>query len=192
MQQILLSKSNKDYKETLLSGTIISDLINFVKDNGDADIDAIKKFYTDNVFEKYTADGIPQQIELFLLVLWALFLKENMAGQSVYTMYVEETKAPIDQTELPKLEFDPICYTNETLQNQLIDYFAKDSEIIYERTQFLILFLGIQMLTQKIQENIEAYDNGNLWMARYSYHYNELLTSSVAHLQDNSLDCYAK
>lgn len=45
-----------------------------------------------------------------------ILLKENQVGQSVYTQYVEETKAPIDQSgPLPDFEFDNISYKNEAL-----------------------------------------------------------------------------
>jgi len=81
-----------------------------------------------------------------------------------------------------------------------LEHFGKDGEAIYERTQFLILLFAIEVVTQEWSKPEESPENsGNLtlnqsllWHARYSMIYNDILTSSVVHLQDASLNCYAK
>lgn len=47
---------------------------------------------------------------------YSIYLKENCLGPSVYTQYVEETKAPIVRTgPLPDNELDPLSYKNQEL-----------------------------------------------------------------------------
>ena len=79
-------------------------------------------------------------------MLWAVFLKENQLGQSVYHQYVEETKCPIDHNgPLIDFEFDAISYKNQKLQNALVEHFSIESETFYSRAQFLILFYGLDI-----------------------------------------------
>jgi hypothetical protein len=64
-----------------------------------------------------------------------VFIRENVVGPSVYTEYVEETKAPlIKGGPLPDLEIDPISNKNQELQEKLLKHFEKDSEQIYLKT----------------------------------------------------------
>jgi hypothetical protein len=52
----------------------------------------------------------------FCLFLWVLYQRENSIGPSVYTEYVEETRAPLVKGgPLPETPFDPISNKNEQL-----------------------------------------------------------------------------
>ena len=70
-----------------------------------------------------------------------------MTGPSVYTRYVEEEKRPLQKDEpLPDKETDPISNKIISLQEKLLSYFERDSEQMFHRTQFLIIFLAIETL----------------------------------------------
>lgn len=70
-----------------------------------------------------------------LVGLYAIYLKENSLGPSLYTQYAEDTKAPIVRTgPLPDNELDPISNKNEQLQQCLLKYYEKDSEQIYQNS----------------------------------------------------------
>jgi len=48
--------------------------------------------------------------------MWVLYQRENSIGPSVYTEYVEETRAPLVKGgPLPETPFDPISNKNEQL-----------------------------------------------------------------------------
>lgn len=48
--------------------------------------------------------------------LFNLFLRENVTGPSIYSLYVEEEKRPLQKGEpLVERELDPISYKNESL-----------------------------------------------------------------------------
>jgi len=47
--------------------------------------------------------------------LFSFYLRENCLGPSVYTEYVEDTRAPLVKGELPKSDFDPISTKNKLL-----------------------------------------------------------------------------
>lgn len=130
---------------------------------------------------------------MLLLCLWTIFTKENKLGQSVYTQYVEETKAPIDQTgPLPDFEFDSISIKNENLQNMFLEHYLKDGETIYERTQFLILLYTIEIVTDYWLKRDGESGVALLWKARFSFTYSDILTYNVVYLQDASLDCFSR
>jgi len=127
-----------------------------------------------------------------VLTALTIFLKENMAGQSVFTQYVEETKCPIDQSgPLPSIEgLDDISFANKECQDTLVHYYCRESESFYQRTQFLILFLmaevGIDMMRE--QEHSEAH----LWSARHAYIHNTILTSNTEETQEKVLTGFAE
>ncbi|CDW87054.1 tetratricopeptide repeat protein 27 [Stylonychia lemnae] len=122
--------------------------------------------------------------------LFSIFLRDNMSGPSVYTLYVEETKAPlIKGGPLPDTLLDPLSNKNQALQDLLLQHFEKDSEQIYLKTQFLVLFYAIEILLTNIHTSIE-HPQFKLWKARYFYLHDQQLTSSVAHLKDNSIKLY--
>ena len=67
-------------------------------------------------------------------------MRENCVGPSVYTQYVEETRAPlIKGGPLPENELDSLSNKNLQLQASLLKYFERDGEQIYQKSQFLIL-----------------------------------------------------
>lgn len=80
-----------------------------------------------------TKDNKDEQVTL-IKALYYTFIKENVVGPSVYTVYVEETKAPLDKdAPLPENELDPISNKNQELQNKLLQHFERDSEQIYQK-----------------------------------------------------------
>lgn len=118
-------------------------------------------------------------------------MKENQLGQSVYTEYVEETKCPIDQSgPLPDLEFDPISWKNEPFQMSIVEHLGIDGEDFYKRTQFLVLFLHIEILTEKMKE--AGHPEAKLWRARLAFTHNGILSSSVEQLQTCALECFSE
>ena len=142
-----------------------------------------------------------ENTELLVICIYFIFLKENQAGQSVYTEYVEETLAPIDQSgPLPDFAFDAVSNKNDELQAQLLEHFNKDGEQVYECTQWLILLYAIEVVneewtkSEKLIENRECtqLNYSLLWTARYSMLYSDLLSSNIVHLQDQSLTCYSE
>ena len=67
-------------------------------------------------------------------------MRENCVGPSVYTQYVEETRAPlIKGGPLPENDLDSLSNKNLQLQASLLKYFERDGEQIYQKSQFLIL-----------------------------------------------------
>ena len=131
--------------------------------------------------------------------LYTIYVRENVTGPSVYTLYVEEEKRPLIKGEpLPEKETDPISNKNEKLNELMITYFERDSEQIYLKTQFLVLFFAIETLLMNdegikrfgdnaTKEEIQSFD---LWKARYFFLYDKQMTSNVAHLQDQSIVFY--
>jgi len=96
----------------------------------------------------------------------------------VYTEYVEETKCPIDQSgPLPDLEFDPISYKNNVVQNCLVMHYSINSETFYQRVQFLMVFLLIDTITAILLA--ESHVEAKLWRARFSMMHNEMLTNNA-------------
>ena len=64
-----------------------------------------------------------------LKVLYFVFLRENVTGPSIYTEYVEETKAPLVKGgPLPERPVDAMSNKNQELQEQLLKHFERDSE----------------------------------------------------------------
>jgi hypothetical protein len=56
-------------------------------------------------------------------------MRENFFGPSVYTQYVEETKAPLIKSgPLPDNPLDPLSNKNEELQDKLLKHFENDGE----------------------------------------------------------------
>jgi len=81
------------------------------------------------------------------LFLWSIYIRENCIGPSIYTEYVEDTRAPlIKGGPLPVTPFDSISNKNEKLQELLLKHFEKDGEPFYHKAQFLILLFAIENL----------------------------------------------
>mmetsp|Transcript_32157 Transcript_32157/g.49178 ORF Transcript_32157/g.49178 Transcript_32157/m.49178 type:complete len:311 (-) Transcript_32157:1396-2328(-) len=138
------------------------------------------------------------------MLLWTFFLKENQLGQSVYTEYVEETKAPIDQhvsdpKMLPAFALDHISSKNTDMQSVLLDHFEKDGENLYDRAQFLIVFFAIEVLIHywvQLKENSELKQtevpHHLLWQARFSMVYSQMINQNVEQLQNSSVEPYQR
>lgn len=80
-------------------------------------LNEIRKAFEDDVFSKYCQIDDPDSIFLQILTLFLFFLKENQIGPSVYSMYAEEEKCPVDRYgALPEFVLDPMSNKNKTLQ----------------------------------------------------------------------------
>ena len=67
--------------------------------------------------------------------LYYIYIRENVTGPSIYTLYAEEEKRPLIKGEaLVERELDPLSNKNEALQELLIKHFERDSEQIYVNT----------------------------------------------------------
>lgn len=64
---------------------------------------------------KATLDFSYQNFEGLVGFLFGFYLRENSLGPSVYTEYVEETRAPLVKGDLPVTPFDPISIKNKLL-----------------------------------------------------------------------------
>lgn len=77
----------------------------------------------------------PESYLLLIKSLYHLFLRENVTGPSIYSLYVEEEKRPLVKGEpLADRPLDPISNKNQHLQDVLRKHFEKDSESIYTKT----------------------------------------------------------
>ena len=67
--------------------------------------------------------------------LYYIYIRENVTGPSIYTLYAEEEKRPLIKGEaLVERELDPLSNKNAALQELLIKHFERDSEQIYVNT----------------------------------------------------------
>ena len=83
--------------------------------------------------------------------LMTFYMRENCVGPSVYTEYVEDTRAPlIKGGPLPLNGLDMLSNKNLKLQASLLKHFERDGEQIYHKSQFLILlFLLAELLADE-------------------------------------------
>jgi hypothetical protein len=72
----------------------------------------------------------------------------------------------------------------------LIQHYERDSETFYNRTQFLILFLYVELGINKMIES--GHEDALLWQARHAFIHNNILTNNIEHLQDLILDNWGK
>lgn len=73
--------------------------------------------FTDEILPKFADVKEADQVFLQILILFVFFLKENQIGPSVYSLYAEEEKAPVDRYgDLPDSFLDPISNKNDGLQ----------------------------------------------------------------------------
>jgi hypothetical protein len=134
----------------------------------------------------------------FIALILALYTRENLTGPSVYTEYVDEVLRPLDSdAPLKETPLDFMSSKIEELQKSLLEFFNRDSELMYWKSQFLCLFyLAIKLLeepTMAIPEELVSEElkmEIQLWQARTSFNHNIQLTSQVAHLKDSSLQFY--
>lgn len=202
MEQFLAVKKNVEYKQVLQqSDNIVMALSNHVKEMGDIEsaesLELIKKSYTEKILPQYCNMEAKDSVFLQMLILFLFFLKENQVGASVYTLYAEEEKRPIDRYgDLPESVLDPISNKNEKLQKVLLEKLSINGEIFFERTQFLIVFyligVTIDIFEQVTQENTQPEDSFvvNLWRARHANIYEENLMSVAENLESEILDSY--
>ena len=101
--------TNADFKQLLLKTPIIAGLIDYCKDAKDVIlIEDLKK-----VCRSLTAEC---DFITCCLFFWSLYIRENCIGPSIYTEYVEDTRAPLVKGgPLPVTPFDPISNKNEQL-----------------------------------------------------------------------------
>ena len=62
-----------------------------------------------------TLDYSFQDFESLACFLFGFYLRENSLGPSVYTEYVEDTRAPLVKGDLPVTDFDPLSTKNTLL-----------------------------------------------------------------------------
>lgn len=140
---------------------------------------------------KSLAPQSPEEYVTLVEALYDFFIRENVVGPSVYSLYVEEEKRPLIKGEpLREREIDPISTKNTHLQELLLSHFEREGEQMYGRTQFLVIFFALEVLL--LNANFEDLNVLDLWKARFYYLYDKQMTSNVAHLQDKSLDFYEK
>lgn len=111
-------------------------------------------------------------------------------GPSVYTEYVEDTRAPLVKGHLPETQFDQISTKNEGLQSLLLKHYEKDGEPFYQKTQLLPLFFYLEVVLQREELGAHETQFKQLMQARVSYLRDLCLVSSIVHLKDQSLNLY--
>ena len=63
------------------------------------------------------------------LFLISFYMRENCVGPSVYTQYVEDTRAPLIKSgPLPENDLDSMSNKNLKLQATMLKFFEKDGE----------------------------------------------------------------
>jgi len=141
-------------------------LPNLEKINTIEDLDAkITEF-----LQKFLKDE-PQLFLLGLIIsLFNIILIENQLG-------------PNQISEKEQKLYDP-ANIREILEN----YYSKCGEQIYKRTTCLLLIHMLELLLNS--EYGKKLKTVNLWKARFAYFLNNLLSSNVPHLKDNSIDFY--
>ena len=69
------------------------------------------------------------------LFLLTFYMRENCVGPSVYTEYVEETRAPLIKSgPLPPNDLDCISNKHLLLQAAMLKHFERDGEQIYHKS----------------------------------------------------------
>lgn len=125
------------------------------------------------------------------LLLYTAVYREMAIGPSVYTEYVEDTRAPLVKGHLPQTEFDCVSTKNEQLHSLLLKHYEKDGEPFYQRTQLLPLFFYLEIVlsrTSDLSEDESLFKQ--LLQARVSYLRDLCLVSSIVHLKDQSLNLF--
>lgn len=83
----------------------------------DGVVEELRNLYQTRILPQHAPDPAnPDHLFLQLLTLYTFFLKENQIGPSVYSLYAEEEKCPVDRYgELPPSFLDPISTKNKVL-----------------------------------------------------------------------------
>lgn len=129
LAKIFSSTSNQSYVSNLLDHEFFKGINDFLRDMPYVEVHQIKV-----EIDRLTENARSNSIEYISLIkaIYSTYIKENCVGPSVYTLYVEETKAPlIKEGPLPDNELDPMSNKNQVLQDKLLSYFERDSEQIY-------------------------------------------------------------
>ena len=109
-----------------------------------AQLTQLKTFAQQVVTELVTDEKSYVTLALFLLTF---YMRENCIGPSVYTQYVEDTRAPLIRSgPLPANDLDCMSNKNLALQAALLKSFERDGEQIYHKSQFLILLFLLNHL----------------------------------------------
>lgn len=182
VDQVWTAANNNEYKERLASVKVVADMIAFFKDTKTFEIDVVIDFCK-RVQEEHDFVSL-------VLLLWTVYQRENVVGPSVYTEYVEETRAPLEKGFLPETPFDPISTKNEALQDALLKHYEKDGEPFYHRSQFMVILLLLETTLQREVVTPEEALFAKLIKARVSFLRDQSLNSSVVHLKDASLTLY--
>lgn len=156
--------------------TFLMLLNNFMRDQPEASLEEIRGKVKEFA-ETPAKAGVAEYLAL-IEALYVMYIRENVTGPSLYTRYVEEELRPLQKDEpLPEKETDPISNKNTSLQEKMLSYFERDSEQIYLKTQFLIIFFALETLLldedfissfkdSATEAQIHSFD---LWKARYYY-----------------------
>eukprot|EP00347_Sterkiella_histriomuscorum_P015302 403357539 len=196
LQQLLTITDNKTYVKHVLSHPFLQNLNEYLTENQESSLEQIKAKILEFSDRERNA-GVKEYSEL-IEILYSIYIREAVTGPSVYTLYVAETKAPlIKGGPLPDTEMDQLSNKNQQLQEKLLAHFEKDSEQVYLKTQFLVIFYAIEVLLDQEnvpekfrEESLQMFQELVLWRARFYYLHDQQLTSSVVHLKDKSLKYY--
>lgn len=191
---------NADFKLSTRSHPFISMLITTLKDQYESETSLsedqeVLETQAKEIIAKVKQailDFVIDDFESLIHFLMSFYLRENSLGPSVYTEYVEETRAPLEKNHLPVTEFDPISNKNKLLQFALLEHFSRDGETLYQRSQMLVLLLCVETLlsTHIDPAHTPRLEFVTLYRARMSFLLDRHLSSSVLNLKDASLDHY--
>ena len=110
LTDLLKTTTNADFKEKVQQVKLIQDLVEHCKDF-DGNLEGLEALCKSHLKTEKTS------IVTQVLFLQSFTLRENSLGPSVYTEYVEDTRAPLVKSgELPENDLDPISYKNKKLQ----------------------------------------------------------------------------
>lgn len=119
---MLKTKENHAFLAVLNDFTFLMQLNTYLKSNPDCELDELKTAILNH------AQPVSETVAL-TQSLYEIFVRENITGPSVYSLYVDEEKRPLVKGEpLRPREIDPLSYKNEKLQEKLLSHFERDSE----------------------------------------------------------------
>jgi hypothetical protein len=157
LSNLRLIKDNHAFLALLATDfTFLNRLNNFMRDQPEALLSDIKV----KILEYAEAHGEPSEYLGLIEALYVIYVRENVTGPSVYTRYVEEEKRPLQKDEpLPEKDTDPISNKNISLQEKLVTHFERDSEQIFLKTQFLLIFFSIETLLMNVPDSFKEKAN---------------------------------
>lgn len=180
VDNVWTSVTNAEYRQRLSATPVIKSLLEFCKDT--RTITEVQDFC------KTLSEG--HDFVSLILLLWSIYYRENTCGPSIFTEYVEETRAPLNKSYLVETELDLISTKNNLLHNVLLKHYEKDGEPFYQNSQLLIILTLLEItLTREVLSEEERWFS-KLMTARVSYLKDQSLTSSIVHLKDASLTLF--